>query len=301
MSEPTHSRNSRLIILVPYLWLILFLLIPFLIVLKLSLSQTAMSQPPYTPLLDPAEGLSGLRAFIDALSLDNYRTLFFDTLYIASFLKSLEIALISTLLLMAAALPIAYGLSRMPRAWQPALLVVIILPFWTAFLIRIYAWITILQREGLFNHLLIALRIIDEPIPILASNTAVYIGIVYSYLPFMVLPVYAVLSKMDDSLLDAAADLGCPRWKTFWLVTVPLARPGLFAGALICFIPIVGEFIIPDLLGDSRTVMIGQTLWTEFFANRDWPVASALAMALLVALLIPIMIVQRMQNIEVRR
>ena len=301
MSEPTHSRNSRLIILVPYLWLILFLLIPFLIVLKLSLSQTAMSQPPYTPLLDPAEGLSGLRAFIDALSLDNYRTLFFDTLYIASFLKSLEIALISTLLLMAAALPIAYGLSRMPRAWQPALLVVIMLPFWTAFLIRIYAWITILQREGLFNHLLIALRIIDEPIPILASNTAVYIGIVYSYLPLMVLPVYAVLSKMDDSLLDAAADLGCPRWKTFWLVTVPLARPGLFAGALICFIPIVGEFIIPDLLGDSRTVMIGQTLWTEFFANRDWPVASALAMALLVALLIPIMIVQRMQNIEVRR
>ena len=301
MSEPTHSRNSRLIILVPYLWLILFLLIPFLIVLKLSLSQTAMSQPPYAPLLDLAEGLAGLRAFIDALSLDNYRTLFFDTLYIASFLKSLEIALISTLLLMAAALPIAYGLSRMPRAWQPALLVVIMLPFWTAFLIRIYAWITILQREGLFNHLLIALRIIDEPIPILASNTAVYIGIVYSYLPFMVLPVYAVLSKMDDSLLDAAADLGCPRWKTFWLVTVPLARPGLFAGALICFIPIVGEFIIPDLLGDSRTVMIGQTLWTEFFANRDWPVASALAMALLVALLIPIMIVQRMQNIEVRR
>ena len=301
MSEPTHSRNSRLIILVPYLWLILFLLIPFLIVLKLSLSQTAMSQPPYAPLLDLAEGLAGLRAFIDALSLDNYRTLFFDTLYIASFLKSLEIALISTLLLMAAALPIAYGLSRMPRTWQPALLVVVMLPFWTAFLIRIYAWITILQREGLFNHLLIALRIIDEPIPILASNTAVYIGIVYSYLPFMVLPVYAVLSKMDDSLLDAAADLGCPRWKTFWLVTVPLARPGLFAGALICFIPIVGEFIIPDLLGDSRTVMIGQTLWTEFFANRDWPVASALAMALLVALLIPIMIVQRMQNIEVRR
>ncbi len=154
---------------------------------------------------------------------------------------------------MAAALPIAYGISRMPRRWQPALLIAVMLPFWTAFLIRIYAWITILQREGLLNHLLIALNIIDEPIPILASNTAVYIGIVYSYLPFMVLPVYAVLSKMDDSLLDAAADLGCPRWKTFWLVTLPLARPGLFAGALICFIPIVGEFVIPDLLGDSRT------------------------------------------------
>jgi putrescine transport system permease protein len=296
-----HSRSSRFIILLPYLWLVLFLLVPFLIVLKLSLSQTAMSQPPYTPLLDPAAGLAGLRAFIDALSFENYRTLFSDTLYVASFLKSLQIALMSTLLLMAAALPIAYGISRMPRAWQPALVIAVMLPFWTAFLIRIYAWITILQREGLFNHLLIALGIIDEPIPILASNTAVYIGIVYSYLPFMVLPIYAVLSKMDESLLDAAADLGCPRWKTFWLVTLPLARPGLFAGALICFIPIVGEFVIPDLLGDSRTAMIGQTLWTEFFANRDWPVASALAMVLLVALLIPIMLVQRMQTIEVRR
>jgi putrescine transport system permease protein len=296
-----HSGTNRLIAWIPYLWLILFLLVPFLIVGKLSLSQTAMSQPPYSPVLDPAEGHAGLRAFFEALSLDNFRTLFSDTLYIASFGNSLRIALISTLLLMVAALPIAYGISRLPRRWQPALLVAVMLPFWTAFLIRIYAWITILQREGLLNHLLIGLNIIDEPIPILASNTAVYIGIVYSYLPFMVLPVYAVLSKMDDSLLDAAADLGCPRWKTFWRVTLPLARPGLVAGALICFIPIVGEFVIPDLLGDSRTAMIGQTLWVEFFGNRDWPIASALAIVLLVALLIPIMIVQRMQNIEVRR
>jgi putrescine transport system permease protein len=296
-----HSGTNRLIAWIPYLWLILFLLVPFLIVGKLSLSQTAMSQPPYTPVLDPADGLAGLRAFFEALSLDNFRMLFSDTLYIASFGNSLRIALISTLLLMVAALPIAYGISRLPRRWQPALLVAVMLPFWTAFLIRIYAWITILQREGLLNHLLIGLNIIDEPIPILASNTAVYIGIVYSYLPFMVLPVYAVLSKMDDSLLDAAADLGCPRWKTFWRVTLPLARPGLVAGALICFIPIVGEFVIPDLLGDSRTAMIGQTLWVEFFGNRDWPIASALAIVLLVALLIPIMIVQRMQNIEVRR
>ena len=197
---------------------------------------------------------------------------------------------------MAVALPIAYAMSRAPRALQPALAIAVMLPFWTAFLIRIYAWVTILQREGLINHVLIALRVIDEPIPMLASDAAVYLGIVYSYLPFMVLPIYAVLSKMDDSLLEAAADLGCPRWKSFWLVTFPLARPGLFAGALICFIPIVGEFIIPDLLGDSRTQMIGQTLWTEFFANRDWPVASALAIVLLGALLIPIMIVQRLQN-----
>ena len=291
-----HSWSTRLIIAVPYLWLILFLLLPFLIVGKLSLSQVVTAQPPYSPVFDPAAGLAGLRAFIEALSFENYRTLFSDTLYIASFLKSLEIALISTVLLMAAALPIAYGISRCPRALQPALLIAVMLPFWTAFLIRIYAWVTILQREGPLNHLLTGLRLIDEPIPILASNTAVYIGIVYSYLPFMVLPIYAVLSKLDDSLLEAAADLGCPRWKTFWLVTFPLVRPGLIAGALVCFIPIVGEFVIPDLLGDSRTQMIGQTLWTEFFANRDWPVASALAMVLLCVLLTPIMIVQRMQN-----
>jgi len=297
-SPRTASRpwSSRLIILVPYLWLCLFLLVPFLIVAKLSLSQIAVAQPPYAPVFDPAAGLAGIQSFIGALSLDNYRTLFSDALYISSFFKSLEIASISTLLLIAAAFPIAYGVSRVRHSLQPALVVAVMLPFWTAFLIRIYAWITILQREGLLNDLLLALRIVDQPVPMLASDTAVYIGIVYSYLPFMVLPIYAVLSKMDDSLLEAAADLGCPRWKTFWLVTFPLARPGLLAGALLCFIPIVGEFIIPDLLGDSRTQMIGQTLWTEFFANRDWPVASALAMVLLGALLIPIMIMQRMQN-----
>jgi putrescine transport system permease protein len=255
-----------------------------------------MSQPPYTPVLDLAQGFAGLRAFFGGLSFENYRTLFSDTLYAASFLKSLQVALFSTLLLMAAALPIAYAISRAPQKWQPALVIAVMLPFWTAFLIRIYAWITILQREGLFNSVLMTLGIIDQPIPILASNTAVYIGIVYSYLPFMVLPIYAVICKIDDSLLDAAADLGCPRWKVFWVVTLPLAVPGLLAGALICFIPIVGEFVIPDLLGDSRTQMIGQTLWTEFFGNRDWPVASALAIALLCLLLAPIMIVQRLQS-----
>ena len=296
MSAPRRLHGSRLVVLLPYLWLLAFLLAPFLIVLKLSLSQVVIAQPPYAPILDLSAGFAGLQAFIDALSFDNYSTLFYDTLYVASFLKSLQVASISTLLLMVAALPIAYAISRAPRALQPALAIAVMLPFWTAFLIRIYAWITILQREGLINHVLLALRIIDEPIPMLASDAAVYVGIVYSYLPFMVLPIYAVLSKMDESLLEAAADLGCPRWKSFWLVTLPLALPGLFAGALICFIPIVGEFVIPDLLGGSSTQMIGQTLWTEFFANRDWPVASALAIVLLCALLIPIMIVQRLQN-----
>lgn len=296
MSARRKLQGSRLVVLLPYLWLLAFLLAPFLIVGKLSLSQVVIAQPPYAPILDLSAGFAGLQAFIDALSFENYRTLFSDTLYIASFLKSLQVASISTLLLMAVALPIAYAISRAPRALQPALAIAVMLPFWTAFLIRIYAWITILQREGLINDVLLALRIIDQPIPMLASDAAVYVGIVYSYLPFMVLPIYAVLSKMDESLLEAAADLGCPRWKSFWLVTLPLALPGLFAGALICFIPIVGEFVIPDLLGGSSTQMIGQTLWTEFFANRDWPVASALAIVLLCALLIPILIVQRLQN-----
>lgn len=296
MSARPKLQGSRLVVLLPYLWLLAFLLAPFLIVGKLSLSQVVIAQPPYTPVLDLSAGLAGLQAFIDALSLENYRMLFSDTLYIASFLKSLQVAAISTFLLMIVALPIAYAISRAPRALQPALAIAVMLPFWTAFLIRIYAWITILQREGLINDVLLALRIIDQPIPMLASDAAVYVGIVYSYLPFMVLPIYAVLSKMDESLLEAAADLGCPRWKSFWLVTLPLALPGLFAGALICFIPIVGEFVIPDLLGGSSTQMIGQTLWTEFFANRDWPVASALAIVLLCALLIPILIVQRLQN-----
>jgi putrescine transport system permease protein len=172
----------------------------------------------------------------------------------------------------------------------------IILPFWTSFLIRVYAWINILQRDGLLNDILLRLHIIDAPVAWLSSDTAIYIGVVYSYLPFMVLPLYATLEKLDETLLEAAADLGCPRWKSFWLVTFPLSLPGLAAGALLCFIPIVGEFVIPDLLGGSETLMIGQTLWTEFFSNRDWPVASAIAIALLMLLLVPILFYERFQQ-----
>src|SRR5437588_4830259 len=186
-------------------------------------------------------------------------------------------------------------MARAPRRWQPALFMLVALPFWTSFLIRIYAWINILQRDGLLNQLLTMLRMVDEPPAWLASDTAVYIGMVYSYLPFMVLPLYASLEKMDESLIEAAADLGCPRWKAFWLVTLPLAMPGVIAGALLCFIPIVGEFVIPDLLGGSHTVMIGQTLWTEFFGNRDWPVAAAVAVVLLCLLVVPIVVYQHMQ------
>src|SRR5882724_13249665 len=192
--------------------------------------------------------------------------------------------------------PIAYGIARAPRRAQPVLVMAVFLPFLTAFLIRIYAWVNILQREGLLNDALLALGLIKAPLVWLATDTAVVIGIVYSYLPFMVLPLYASLEKMDETLLEAAADLGCPRWKAFWMVTVPLALPGLGAGALLCFIPIAGEFVIPDLLGGSDTTMIGQTLWTEFFANKDWPVASAVAVVLVCLLVLPIVLYQHLQT-----
>jgi putrescine transport system permease protein len=308
MSDPRPSavrrrRNPRgrapwglrFVTLVPALWLTALFLVPTLIVLKISLSQTVIAQPPYTPVLDLAAGWQGLRDFVSALSLDNYRTLGSDSLYIVSYLRSLVVAGLSTLILLLIGYPVAYGIARSPRRLQPVLVMAVFLPFLTAFLIRIYAWINILQREGLLNDVLLALGIVREPVVWLSTDTAIVIGIVYSYLPFMVLPLYASLEKMDETLLEAAADLGCPRWKAFWLVTVPLSASGIFAGALLCFIPIAGEFVIPDLLGGSNALMIGQTLWTEFFQNRDWPVASAVAIALLAILLAPILIYQQMQ------
>jgi putrescine transport system permease protein len=288
--------QARMVVLLPYLWLLLFFLAPFAIVLKISLSQSALAQPPYVPVLDLAAGWTGLKEFAAQLSADSFRLLTTDVIYLLSYFKSLEVAAVSTAVLILIGYPLAYGIARAPRAWQPALVMAIILPFWTSFLIRIYAWINILQRDGLLNDLLVRLHINDAPVAWLSSDTAIYIGMVYSYLPFMVLPLYAVLEKMDESLLEAAADLGCPRWKAFWRVTFPLSLPGLAAGALLCFIPIVGEFVIPDLLGGSETLMIGQTLWTEFFSNRDWPVASAIAIALLMLLLFPILFYERLQR-----
>jgi putrescine transport system permease protein len=290
------GRARKWIVILPYAWLVGFFALPFLIVLRISLSQVATASPPYLPLFDLASGWQGLKDFAAALSLDNYRLIFSDALYVASYLRSLQIAAVATILLVLVAFPIAYSMARAPRRWQAALVMAVILPFWTAFLIRIYAWINILQRDGLLNDVLLALRIVGEPLPWLATDTAIYIGIVYSYLPFAVLPIYATLEKMDESLLEAAADLGAPRWKAFWLITFPLALPGVLAAALLCFIPVVGEFVIPDLLGGSESLMIGQTLWTEFFSNRDWPVASALAIALLAVLLIPIVVYQHLQT-----
>jgi putrescine transport system permease protein len=296
-----RSWPRRIAVLAPYLWLAAFFLLPFVIVFKLSLSETAIAQPPYVPVFDLAEGFEGLKTFFAALSPRNYVLIVSDWIYAASYLRSLEVATISTALLLLIGFPLAYGMARAPRRLQPILFMAVVLPFWTAFLIRIYAWINILQRDGPLNQVLLALGIVDAPPVWLATDTAVYIGLVYSYLPFMVLPIYATLEKMDETLLEAAADLGCPPWKTFWLVTLPVSIKGVIAGALLCFIPIVGEFVIPDLLGGSENLMIGQTLWTEFFSNKDWPAASAIAVVLLCLLVVPMMIYQHMQSRAIER
>ncbi|OKL42345.1 ABC transporter permease subunit [Pseudovibrio exalbescens] len=303
MDREVHSQaytKSRLgrwaLIAVPYAWLLLFFLAPFVIVFKISLSEVVVSIPPYQPVIDWANGLAGVLDTARQWSFDNYIWLTQDAIYFKAYLSSLQIALIATAITLVVGYPIAYGMARAPKAWQPTLLMLIILPFWTSFLIRVYAWIGILKNEGLLNQVLMSLGLISDPLIILNTNAAVYIGIVYSYLPFMVLPLYSSLEKMDGSLIEAAEDLGCPPMKAFWQVTIPLSVPGIIAGCFLVFIPAVGEFVIPDILGGSETLMIGKTLWVEFFRNRDWPVASAVAVVLLLILVIPIVLFQRQQE-----
>jgi len=286
---------SRMVIIVPYVWLFVFFLIPFVIVFKISLSQTAIAMPPYTPVLGFEEGLGGFWSQLKELSFENYLWLTDDPLYFNAYLSSVWIAAVSTVLALAVGYPIAYGMARAPTPLRPTLLMLVILPFWTSFLIRVYAWIGILKPEGLLNQLLMNLNVIDSPLLIMNTNTAIFIGIVYSYLPFMILPLYSSLEKMDYSLIEAAQDLGCPPTTAFWKITFPLSLPGVIAGCMLVFIPAVGEFVIPDLLGGSQTLMIGKTLWNEFFANRDWPVSSAVAVILLLLLIVPIMIFQSAQ------
>lgn len=283
------------LIAIPYLWLLALFLVPFLIVLKISLSDTALAIPPYVPTLDLGTGWGGFKSFLSDLDFENFVFLTTDDLYWRAYLSSLQIAVISTFLTLLVGYPIAYGMARTAPEWRPTLLMLVILPFWTSFLIRVYSWMGILSQEGYLNQLLMSLGLINEPLIILNTNTAVYIGIVYSYLPFMVLPIYAALEKMDYTLIEAAQDLGCPPISAFWKITFPLAIPGIVAGCLLVFIPAVGEFVIPDLLGGSRTLMIGKTLWSEFFNNRDWPVSSAVAVLLLLILVVPIMIFQQAQ------
>ena len=299
MAERSSHKRARamrwLVIAVPYLWLLVFFLAPFFIVARMSLSEVAVAIPPYAPTFDWSEGITGLWSRLKQLSLDNYIFLADDDLYWKAYLSSVVIAFNSTVILLLIGYPIAYGMARAPTEWRPTLLMLVILPFWTSFLIRVYAWIGILKKEGLLNQLLLVIGAIDDPLTILNTNTAVYIGVVYSYLPFMVLPLYAALERFDETLLEAAQDLGCPPLKAFWLVTLPLSIPGVIAGSLLCFIPIAGEFVIPDLLGGSETLMIGKTLWTEFFANRDWPISSAVAVVLLALLVVPIVLFQNQQ------
>jgi putrescine transport system permease protein len=297
MAEADARKNPArwLVVIVPYLWLALFFLAPFFIILKISFSDSAIAMPPYTPVF---EGFSTIGTFLSQLDFENYLFLGTDALYIDAYLNSLRIALISTILLLLIGYPIALTMARAPAGIRPTLLMLVILPFWTSFLIRVYAWIGILKPEGLLTLLLqwIGLYGPDQQVNIFRTDTAVFIGIVYSYLPFMILPLYAALEKMDGTLLEAASDLGCPPWKAFWKITFPLSLPGVIAGSMICFIPITGEFVIPDLLGGADTLMIGKTLWTEFFSNRDWPLASAVAVILLLVLVVPIAIFQNQQQ-----
>ena len=249
-----------ILIAIPFLWLLVLFLAPFLIVLKISLSDAAIAQPPYIPTFDLAEGIAGLRRFVAELDFESYFWLTTDSLYINSFLSSLRIAFVSTAIALLVGFPLAFGMARAPARLRYFLVMAVILPFWTSFLIRVYAWMGILRTEGFANQFLIWSGLIDQPLTLLNTNIAVYIGIVYSYLPFMVLPIFATLERQDESLIEAAIDLGCSRFRAFWLVTAPLALPGIAAGCSLVFIPAVGEFVIPDLLGGSRTLMIGKTL-----------------------------------------
>ncbi len=285
-------RGRRLVILVPILWLTVFFLLPFLFVLKISLAESLLAQPPFSDLLQwSGDGLLQIR-----LNFYNYLLLIEDSLYISAFINSVKTAAISAILTLLVGYPMALGISKCKGVWRLLLLMMVILPFWTSFLIRVYAWIGLLKSNGLINNLLLMLGVIDQPLPLLHSDFAVYVGIVYSYLPFMVLPLYATLVKIDNSLLEAAEDLGCRPTGAFWRVTFPLSLPGVIAGGLLVFIPAVGEFVIPDLLGGPDSLMIGKILWTEFFNNRDWPVASAIAVVLLLLLVVPMVVFQRAQE-----
>lgn len=289
------SRRT-LLITVPFLWLLALFAVPLLMAFRISLSEAATAIPPYVPVLKPGVGWAGLQDFLSQLSFDNYRFLASDSLYWKAYVSSLGIAFRATLLTLLIGYPIAYGIARAPDPWRKILLIAVILPFWTSFLIRIYAWVGILSNEGILNQLLMGLGLTDTPIVMLNTPFAVYLGITYAYLPLMVLPLYATLERLDGSLIEAAQDLGCSRLKAFWLVTLPMSRWGVLAGCFLVFIPAIGEYVIPSLLGGSSTLMIGKVLFDEFFTNQDWPVASAVAVVLLALLIVPILLFQKVQD-----
>ena len=293
LRRPRLFSSRWLVIAVPYLWLLVFFAIPLAIAFKISFSQAAIAMPPYTPVFDWIDGQLSLN-----INPKNYLYLINDSLYVNAYLSSIKIAVISTLLCLLVGYPMAYAIARMPAATRNIALMLVILPSWTSFLIRIYAWIGILKNNGLLNNFLMWLGVIDQPLAIMHTPIAVYIGIVYAYLPFMVLPLYANLVKLDLRLLEAASDLGARPWKAFLTVTLPLSKAGIIAGSMLVLIPVVGEFVIPEMLGGPDTLMIGRVLWQEFFNNRDWPVASAVSIVMLLLLIIPIMVFHRAQARE---
>ena len=289
------QNNWRLLVLlVPFLWLLLFFLAPFFLVLKISLAETVIASPPFTPMIEWVdEGVMHIRVVVD-----NYAYLWEDDLYVNTYLNSIKVSSISTILCLLIGYPMAYAIVRSSHTTKHILLMLIILPFWTSFLLRVYAWMGLLADQGTINDLLLSLGIIEEPLRMLYTEFAVYVGIVYTYVPFMILPLYANMEKLDWTLLEAAADLGARPMTTFFTVTVPMTLPGIIAGSLLVFIPATGEFVIPDLLGGGNVLMIGRVLYNEFNANIDWPVASAVAIALLLLLVLPMMLYQHMQGKE---
>ena len=285
--------GRTIVIAIPWIWLLLFFLIPFIIVLKISFADTRLGVPPYTSLAEWGGGYVHFK-----MNVGNYLFILKESLYFEAFLSSLKVAAVSTIFCLLLGYPMAYGIARANTSWRNTLLLLIILPFWTSFLVRVYAWIGLLRNNGLINNVLMGLHIIDEPIVMMQTDFAMYIGIVYSYLPFMILPLYSNLEKHDNTLLEAAVDLGATPFRAFLRVTLPLSMPGVVAGSMLVFIPAVGEFVIPRLLGGTDSLMIGRVLWDEFFSNRNWPMASAVAIALLLVLVIPIMVFQRFQEQE---
>jgi len=282
-----------LVIAPPYLWMLLFFAVPFAIVLKISFAKSQIAMPPYTDLLQLSDNLLQI-----VLNLDNYLYLVRDSLYYSTYISSLKIALVSTALALLIGYPLAYAIARSDPSVRNVLIMLVVLPSWTSFLIRVYAWIGILKNNGLLNNFLLWLGIIDEPLVILHTTAAVYIGIVYAYLPFMVLPLYANLVKHDQRLIESAYDLGARPWQAFLRITLPLSKAGIIAGSMLVMIPVVGEFVIPELLGAPDTLMIGRVLWQEFFNNRDWPVASAVAIVMLLLLVVPITLFHHYQSKE---
>ena len=288
-------RGRHLVIAIPYVWMLLFFLIPFAIILKISFAEVQIAIPPYTDLVSYAEEKLNV-----VFNLGNYLYLLDDEMYLDSYLQSIQVATISTLLCLLIGYPMAWAIVHSSPAMRIALLMLVVLPSWTSFLIRVYAWIGILKNNGLINNFLMWLGVIDEPLTLLHTNAAVYVGIVYAYLPFMILPIYTALMRMDYSLVEAASDLGARPYRTFLSITLPLTKSGIIAGSMLVFIPAVGEFVIPELLGGPDSLLIGRVLWQEFFNNRDWPVASAVAVVMLIILMIPIIWFYRYQRREMQ-